>query len=157
MLDEADGGIKKMIKAVEFILIGAASYWIPDILIHWLNPRVTVWIALLTLLAPAVSGLTWCLLSVKERYKRSPASFPLLMLLGIWIFGPLAMAVGVIPAGGKFLTAEALPSFLSLWAVSPLSTWAMSLYSGSLGGIVIVTLTLLIAAAFNGLKHRKIL
>lgn len=80
-------------------------------------------------------------------YSNFPRTFPLAMLLGIWFFGPLAIAVGGIPNGGTFLTLENMPQFFYLWAIFPFSTFVMSTYSGSLGGVILVTLTLLITAS----------
>ncbi len=131
-----------------YVLVGAAAYWVPDILIHWLWP-LHVWIALLTFLVPAVVGIIWFLLSRRPSYSRFPVGLPLFMLLGIWMLGPLGLAIGMLPGGGTFLEAEQLGGFFMVWAMFPISTFIMSTYSGSLGGVCLATLVLLVAAAFS--------
>lgn len=76
------------------------------------------------------------------------------MLLGIWLFGPLAMAIGILPAGGKFLEMDQLSGFFMLWAMFPASTFMMSTYSGSLGGVGLATLVLLVAAAVSSVRRK---
>jgi uncharacterized membrane protein len=137
-----------------YLLVGAAAHWVPDILIQWVRPPHAVWIALLTFFVPVVVGSVWFLLSRRGEHVRFPAGLPLFMLLGIWMLGPLAIAIGIWPAGGKFLEAEQLGGFFMLWAMFPITTFIMSTYSGSLGGVGLSTLVLLTAAAVSAVKHR---
>lgn len=76
------------------------------------------------------------------------------MLLGIWMFGPLAIAIGTIPTGAKFLETGQIGGFFMMWAAFPVSTFMMSTYSGSLGGLVLSTLLLLIAAIFSAVRGK---
>jgi len=61
------------------------------------------------------------------------------MILGIWFFGPLAMAIGIQPHGGAFLDIVNLPNFFILWLLFPISTMTMSVYSNSFGGLILTT------------------
>jgi len=137
-----------------YILIGAAAYWLPDMLIQWIRPPHRIWISLLTFFVPIVVGTVWFLLSRRPAHSRFPAGLPLFMLLGIWMLGPLAIAIGALPVGGKFLQIEQLGSFLMLWAMFPISTFIMSTYSGSLGGIGLATLVLLVAAVVSSVRRK---
>lgn len=128
---------------MKFILIGAAAYWLPDIIIHIIAPPHYVWISLLTFLVPIIVFYTCHKLSKKQPYTDYPASFPLLMLFGIWFFGPLAIGISVTPAGGTFFTPDNLSNFFYLWSIFPATTFMMSTYSGSLGGVLIATIVLL--------------
>ena len=135
-----------------YLLVGAAAYWLPDILVQWLRPPKSIWLFLLTFFVPAVVGATWFLLSRKAPHSGYPVGLPLCMLLGIWIVGPLAMAIGTIPFGGTFLDPDQLDSFLMMWAAIPMTTIMMATYSGSLGGVGLATFMLLAAAIASGFR-----
>lgn len=139
---------------VLYILVGAAVHWVPDILIQWVRPPHYIWISLLTFFVPVVVGVAWFLLSRRPAHSRFPAGLPLFMLLGIWLFGPLAIAIGILPAGGKFLETDQLGGFFMLWAMFPASTFMMSTYSGSLGGVGLATLVLIVAAAVSRVRRK---
>jgi hypothetical protein len=136
-----------------YVLVGATAYWVPDILIQWLRPPHRVWITLLTFAVPAVVGCTWFILSRRPSHSQFRVGLPLFMLLGIWVLGPLALAVGTVPSGGTFLEPEKLAGFFMLWAMFPISTFIMSTYSGSLGGVGLATLILLVAAAISASRR----
>jgi len=76
------------------------------------------------------------------------------MLLGIWAIGPLAIAATMQVLGGKFLDVENIQSFFMLWAFFPATTFMMSTYSGSLGGLILTTVMLLILSIVAGIKMR---
>lgn len=137
-----------------YVLVGVTAYWVPDILIQWLRPPYRVWITLLTFAVPTIVGITWFLFSRRLSHSRFRVGLPLFMLLGIWMLGPLALAVGTIPSGGTFLEPEKLGGFFMLWAMFPLSTFIMSTYSGSLGGVGLATLVLLVAAAVSASRRK---
>lgn len=137
-----------------YILVGAAAYWIPDILIQWLRPPHRVWILMLTVLVPAIVGMVWFFLSQRPSHSRFRVGLPLFMLLGIWLLGPFAIAIGIMPAGGKFLETGHLGEFMMLWALFPVSTFIMSTYSGSLGGVGLATLGLVVAAAYSAVRSK---
>lgn len=137
-----------------YLLVGATTHWVPDILIQWVRPPHYIWISLLTFLVPVIVGAVWYLLSRRPAHSRYPAGLPLLMLLGIWMLGPLAITIGILPAGGKFLDSGQLGSFFMLWAMFPVSTFIISTYSGSLGGIVLATLILLVAAFVSSARRK---
>jgi len=137
-----------------YAMVGAIAYWVPDILIQWLQPPHRVWITLLTFFVPASAAAAWFLLSRRPSHAQFRVGLPMFMLLGIWLLGPLAIAIGMVPAGGKFLEPEQLSGFLMLWAMFPIATFTMSTYSGSLGGVGLVTLILLLAAAISGARGK---
>lgn len=75
------------------------------------------------------------------------------MLFGVWLFGPLGIALGALPSSEGFIDANNIWEFFQLWAKFPLPTFVMSMYSGSLGGLGITTLMLLIGAAVAVIKR----
>lgn len=137
-----------------YVLIGAAAYWVPEILIQWLRPAHGVWLVLLTYFVPGVVGIIWFFLSRMPSYSRFRVGLPLFMLLGIWMLGPLAIAIGTIPAGGTFLETEQFGGFFMMWAMFPISTFIMSSYSGSLGGVGLATVVLIVAATFSFVRGK---
>ncbi len=134
----------------QYASVGAGTYWIPDMLVHWIQLPHFVWIGLLTFAVPGMALFTWYVLSKRAPHSNFRVGLPLFMLLGIWLVGPLAIALGMVPAGGKFLEPDQLGTFLMLWAAFPFATFIMSTYSGSLGGVGLVTLGLIIAASIPG-------
>jgi hypothetical protein len=131
---------------------GAVAYWMPDVLVHCLLPLDRVCILLLTVLPPAAVIVSAILLSRHPSPSRSRVAVPMFMLLGIWALGPIAIAIGAIPTGGTFLERANLAGFLAIWAIFPISTWMMATYSGSLGGLGLATLSLLLAARIQGVR-----
>jgi hypothetical protein len=134
---------------VLYVMVGAITYWVPDILIQWIRPPHVVWILLLTFFVPTLVATTWFVLSRQPRHSRFRIGLPLCMLLGIWSLDPLAIAIGMVPNGGTFLEPEQLGEFLVFWVMFPLATFIMSTYSGSLGGVGLVTLVLLLASVIS--------
>src|SRR5258706_5401351 len=126
-----------------FFLIGVMSYWMPDVLIHWLNPAPIFLSFLLTFAVPTITGLTWYSLYERQKFSGYPKGFPLVMLLGIWTVGPLAIAAAMQPLGGRLLNPDQVQHLLVLWAMFPASTYIMATYSGSLLGLLIASFILL--------------
>src|SRR5205809_123461 len=84
------------------------------------------------------------------RHRRHPTGLPLFMLLGIWALAPLGAAIGTVPTGGEFLQAGQLREFLMMWLAFPMTTTIMTTYSGSLGGVGLATLFLIVVSIVGG-------
>jgi len=145
--------MKRVKQYILYIFIGAGTYWLPDIAIQWTLFDTRLWILLLTFLIPVTVTITYSLLFRNEKHARHPIGLPLSMLIGIWLLGPLAIAIGVQPHGGTFFSSSNVQDFLKMWAYMPASTFMMSTYSGSLGGLLITSIILIVAASFNGVKQ----
>lgn len=145
---------------VLYVLIGAGVYWVPDTLVQWLHspdelsPNV-LWIGLLTVLPSTIAAIAWYLFMQRPPRVRHALGLPLCMLLGIWMFGPLAMAVGMAPFGGTFLEAEQLDTFFKMWLLFPMTTPMMATYSGSLGGLCLASLWLLGSATLAAWRKAR--
>lgn len=131
-----------------FVVAGALVYWLPDMLFHAISLPAPFGIFALTFLVPGITIGIY--LWIRRRFPQHPRAVSLFMLLGIWAFGPLGIATGMVPLGGTFLHAEKIEGFLWLWLMFPASTFMMSTYSGSLGGVLLVTLALLVCAIIGG-------
>jgi hypothetical protein len=68
----------------------------------------------------------------------------LIILLGVWLSGPLCMMIARSASGGGFTQPNAWSDLSSMTLLFPLATWCMSAYDGSLGGLALTTIVLLI-------------
>ncbi len=136
-----------------YVFLGAGVYWGTDIAIQWSLQGTKIWIFLLTFFVPVVVLTTYILIRRKPTHAKHPFGLPLFMLFGIWMFGPLAIAIGVIPHGGTFLESGHFQDFLYIWVIFPATTFMMATYSGSLGGLLLTSVLLIIFATVNGVKY----
>ena len=127
-----------------FLLIGALSYWLTDVAIHFML-RGGVNIILQAVVVPIVVTLTY-FYSRNKIGQQFAVGLPLFMILGIWMFGPLGITIGTISGEETFLELVNLKDFFSLWAIFPVSTFVMSAYGGSMWGLVLTTIMLIIFA-----------
>lgn len=125
--------------------MGAGAFWLTDLFGQWLLRDLsrTVWLLWITAVSPAVTIVAYYKVLIKRWQAPKSGIAILWMLLGIWVLGPLFVAIGAIPHGGTFLDSDHLTEFFLLWLAFPLSTFVMSTYSGSLGGVLLVTFALL--------------
>ncbi len=137
-----------------YFCLGAFSYWLPDILIQWIRPPHKIWIILLTFFVPLIVAVIWYKLHDRKVYSLHRIGFPIFMLIGIWIIAPLAIAIGMIPAGGNFFESDQIGNLLTFISFFPIATVSMSTYSGSFGGIILVSL-FLIAASISGQENKS--
>jgi len=135
-----------------FFLLGAGAYWGADALIQLIRPPHYVWISLLTFGVPFIVWLVWYRLYRAEGYNQYPRAFPLFMMLGVWALGPLLMGITAQLQGGTFLELEKLGQFFMVWVMFPATTFMMSTYSGSLGGLIITTIMLFILSSVGRSK-----
>ena len=126
---------------LKWLSIGAISFWVPDILFHFFSQNPPIYF--LTFFDPVVVWLTHRFTIEPEPLRSRWGGEALLMVVGIWGFGPLAMAIGAQAQGGSFLDTENLAMFFKMWLMFPVTNIVMSTYSGSLGGLFLVTVGLL--------------
>ncbi len=136
-----------------FFILGAIGYWFPHIFIQWLGIPQPGALYLYTIILPTSVMIVWKVLYKNYREKNADIGLSLSMILGIWLFGPLAIAIGTMPHGGTFLDIENISEFLNMWMVFPASTMSMSLYSSSLGGLVLATALLMITGVFFWIRN----
>jgi|WetSurMetagenome_2_1015567.scaffolds.fasta_scaffold277986_2 hypothetical protein len=124
-----------------YTLWGAMSYWIPDILVR------LIWVPLASFFPPVICYAFCYCLPRRGKHQKSKIGITLCALLGVWLWGPTAMLIGGPLSGGTlFSSCRDLLQFLYIWLAFPLSTWVMSTYSGSLGGVALITIALIVRA-----------
>jgi hypothetical protein len=69
---------------------------------------------------------------------------PILVILGIWLFGPLCMSTGWMFSGGGLAKADGWLLVAMGTVLFPVFTFTMSAYDGTLGAVLITTVGLFI-------------
>lgn len=149
--------------------VGAMVFWLPDTLLHALQAYVFGRIAggvtkgvigmilffiLPQIFLPIASVVAALRLAKFRDGKARQATISLFLLLGIWLSGPLFMTINATFTGGGFATPEGghVVKFGTLFF--PVFTFSMSAYDGTLFGLLLVTLLLILTA--TGLAGRLI-
>jgi hypothetical protein len=139
------------------IVIGGIGFWLPSVVWHLVrapefNGRDVIGLNIgLTLFMVVLARV------LQRRFPqgRGPNYMPVAAGIGMWIFGPIAMAVYTITSG------TALGLLLSLWMVAfgiilfPATTFAIATYDGTLGALLLSTPLLLVVAAAGPPRHRQ--
>jgi len=130
-------------------VVGSSAFWVPSVILHllkgaeycllhwWVLGSVQPLTTLATLLAIRFirpTAASW----------RRPAFW---FLLGIWILGPIWITTNFTFDGGGFAMGSAWLDVLIATLIFPLFTPWLSLYDGSLIGLVISSLVLGVAAS----------
>jgi peroxiredoxin len=101
----------------------------------------------LTVLLPLLTIIVFIIVSRSSK-NYHPLTISILMLLGIWLLGPLFMFIGASFSSGGFYAPNVFGSRLVflLWTIVtfPAATFMMATYDGALGALLIVTLTLIL-------------
>lgn len=132
-------------------LLGGIVYWCPYIICRWVFGGRMIWFISITLLVPLLVAYVYFLVRRKMKDLESPRTIAFLMLIGIWVSGPLGLVIGEIPYG----VILDVRGFLSLWATFPLSTFMLTAYNYSLLSLMITTVMLMIFAVVNKEKKNR--
>jgi hypothetical protein len=132
---------KRIVQALKYMPLAGLSFWVPDVLLHWLRAyRFSgLDVLVLTFLLPIITVLV-----VAVAWKRgvSTENHPLTSisaLVGIWLFGPLMMSVGATFSGGGFSQPDGWRFVMMGTSLFPLFTFTMSTYDGTLGALLLTT------------------
>jgi len=124
-----------------FALVGAFSFWTPDVVIHSVSGRGFDIPQVLAI--TFVSPLTWLLAYVsfaKVANHRGYKAPGIAMLVGVWLSGGLFIMLAATTEGAGFATTRFPDSVLVIAAsVIPVFTWMLSAYDGSLFALLGVT------------------
>ena len=133
--------IKRPRLALSFTIVGALSFWLPDVAVHIsagpnFNSR-HVWV--ITILMPAAFLVTY-VVARKFALKRDFRWVGPAMLLGVWITGGLFMTLATV-SGSGFVGVDGVGRLLIIvLSVIPVVTFILAAYDGSMFALLAVTL-----------------
>lgn len=144
-----------------YIVLGACVFWIPDTILHALQSYVYSRFAgsitkgiigmilffilpqvLLPVLSVAAALQVWRL--GKNRTSLATISFS--FLLGVWLLGPFFMTINASFTGGGFSRPDGWHLVQLGTLLFPVFTFIMATYDGSLFGLLLATLLLILTA-----------
>ena len=132
-----------------YMIMGGASFWTLDIIVNYAMGRhqghLGLHAATLTILLPLVvltcyRGLYW----FGGKQIKGP-SIAIFMLLGIWTLGPVIL---------KLYGVDYTWSWIALYTIMPIYTFIISTYHGSLGGLLLASILLVLIRFSFERKHR---
>ena len=128
------------------VLLGGLTFWLPSIVLHAVRGEnfSGVDAIALTGLLPVVAVMAAVAVRRLQKTDKGAAFAPLAVGLGVWVLGPLAMFVSAIPSGGGFAVQGGWVALPVLTALFPLTTFMMATYDGSLGGLVLGSVALVL-------------
>jgi hypothetical protein len=130
-------------------VVGSAGFWTPSIMLHAFKGAefsLYHWWVLASV-QPLTTLATFITMRFLRRASATPRRCALSMLLGIWILGPLCILISFTFDGGGFANSGAWLDFLIATLLFPLFTPWLSLYDGSLMGLLLTSLLLGAAAS----------
>jgi len=136
--------MKRVGKTALILILGGSAAWIPSVVLHWVRGHRFSAPDVLTLtgLFP-VSAVIVAVAARRVSHDRAiQLMAPLAVLIGVWLTGPVGMALGSSTTGGGFSQPGMWRDLPSLIAMFPLTTPMMATYDGSLAGLGIATLAL---------------
>ncbi len=132
----------KWTRTLGLMLLGAASFWLPDVIIHAVRTnKLNSWdVRIITLVLPLTLLCTFVTAKrARNAVRPSRIGFP--MLAGVWLLGGLFMTVGASFSGGSFMSPDGARGavLMTLLSLFPMYTFIMATYDGSLGALLLVT------------------
>jgi hypothetical protein len=136
-----------------YIVVGAISFWGPDIVISLASRGAAVdviGVGLMTVLLPG------CLLgvyaAVRHWRKNQPGpSISFFMLAGIWLGGPLCISIAHTAQGAGLHAYRG--SELLVDSILLIPTFIMATYDGSLAGLLVASLVMTAIAVASERNH----
>ena len=126
---------------VLFALIGACSFWLPDVAVHAFTrfdfQAKHLW--LVTAISPAALLLTYLLL-LKPARRANFRQLGVAMMVGLWLLGGIFMMGSASFSGGGFASFHLGTLLWALLSIVPVMTCMMAIYDGSLFALAIVTI-----------------
>jgi hypothetical protein len=128
-----------LVRFIAALTLGGICFWTPTMAFEIVTRR-ELNLVIGTLVPPASGLFTYVLVArLNRRFFGNWTSIQ--MLAGIFVFGPVMMSTAAIPRGGVGLSN---PSFVIKAALIPFVTLDMSGYDGTLFGVLLATVTMVV-------------
>jgi nucleoside recognition membrane protein YjiH len=121
-------------------LLGALSFWLPEIVLYaWTRRELNG--KLITFLLPSIFLIVYLLVAMFRPRRTERPSAAIFMVLGVVLLGTLAMAIGATILGAGFLghPGSTLLGVL-LGTIIPIYAFIAATYNGSLYALVFVSI-----------------
>jgi hypothetical protein len=142
---------KKQARWICVYWFSGTVFWFPCVILGALEGRQYATggadLFFITALPVYLSLSTLGRIHMRRRAVSRIGSIALWMLLGIWMLGPFCIMLQASFSGGGFVLPDTAPWLLRNFWVFPMSTFVMSTYSGTLGGLLIISIWLCWIAA----------
>ncbi len=142
--------IKNPRKFSIFALLGAFSFWLPDVLIHALSgyqfDTKQVW--MVSGICPLTLLLAYALV-LKKADREGFTHHGIAMMAGVWLLGGIFMMTGYTFSGGGFAHFDFQIFLVTLASFFPVLTCMMATYDGSLLALIAVTFGAILILAFR--------
>ena len=127
-------------------LFGGAAFWLSSIAWHAIRAgRDSILdVVVLTVMLPIMAVIAARLTIAWRGGAGGASAAPSAILAGIWMMGPLAMFVGAAATGGGFVRETWWRELAMLTVMFPFTTFSFSTYDGSLYGVLLATVALLL-------------
>jgi hypothetical protein len=123
----------------------AFLFWGPSVLIHSVHRQFSISsVVLITISCPLLAGMGAVVHLIVMRHL--VLRFYVASLFGIWVFGPVFMMISATFSGGGFLQPDWMRLIIVLTLSSPVATPMMATYDGTLTGLLITSLVLILCA-----------
>jgi hypothetical protein len=135
---------------LKLLLVGATSFWLPDVIVHALARYSFSRTHVMALTAVLPICFTCAYVIVKRRYRTVKTFVALPMLIGLWTCGGLFMTVGASSSGGGFAGPSGLRETVLVMLMSffPPITFMMATYDGTLFALLLATVAPLVVWLF---------
>ena len=143
---------------LKLLLVGAISFWLPDVIVHGLARYSFSRTHVVALTAVLPFCFTCAYAIVKRRYHTVNAFVALPMLIGLWTCGGLFMTLGASFSGGGFAGPGGLRETVLVILISffPPITFIMATYDGTLFALLLATVARLFVWLFlRGRQHDR--
>ncbi len=129
-----------------YIFVGGAAFWSPDVLLHayrgyGFSGRDSL---LLSVLLPWALVACYGILLWLRGGRGIAPSIAFFMLVGVWILGSLGMMIGASFSGGGFAMPGAEVWVVIALGILPPYTFIMATYDGSLLGLLVATVLMVL-------------
>lgn len=130
--------MKSLLWIILYIIVGGVTFWLVDVSVHLArgDQFSGLDVQVLTLLLPLTTICFYTILYWFKGRQPDAPSIAIFMLVGLWLLGPTCLKLG------RVFNAEW--GWIATFTLNPMYTWIIATYSGSLFGLQIASILLLL-------------